>query len=655
MNTQTPASPRARLLVVEDESLVVEDLQERLTDLGYEVCGTADNGLDALRLAEEKRPDLVLLDIRIRGGIDGIEVAGHLRSTSRAPVVFLTAHADEGTLSRAGLTEPFGYVLKPFNERELRAAIEMALHRHAVEQRLRGMERWLATTLQSMGDGVISVDLEGRINFLNAVAESLTGWSRREAIGRSHREVFQLLRDGNAENVPDLVGLALTEGVIINLEEGYTLRTRQGQEIAIDDSIAPVRNDDGDVTGAVVIFRDRTQQRQAEEERRGLQQKVEEAQRLESLGVLASGIAHDFNNLLTAITGNTSIMSLELPPDSAHLANLKEIERAAFRAANLCSQMLAYAGKSPLLAESLNLSQLAQSTVQFLEFAVAAKTPLEMDFARALPPVLADRGQLQQVITNLVMNAVEATTENGGKVSIRTAQFSATREFLSQCRLGSDLAPGEYVMVEVRDEGAGMTPETLERVFDPFFSTKFQGRGLGLCAVLGIVRSHRGAISIESTQGRGTVCRVLFSPAPAAAPAEPPAAPIKPWRGSGAALFVDDEDAMRMVGKGMLRTLGFEVLTAEDGENAIRFVEEEGTRLKVVILDLTMPGMGGAVAFHTIRAIEPELPVLLISGYHREEVAELVEKSSGTAFLHKPFRLEEFKQTLRALLEKTHA
>ena len=651
--TLAPAPPLSsaplRVLIVEDECLVALDLEERLGRLGYEVIAVVDNGADALACTRAEPLDLVLMDIHIRGAADGIETAGQIRATADVPVVFLTAHADEATLQRAGQTEPFGYVLKPFDERELRATVQMALYRHRAERRLRKMERWLTTTLRSIGDGVIATDSEGRITFVNAMAEAVSGWTRGAALGRHLAEVFAITTAGGADETFDLLSRAMTDGVTITLGEGRRLRTRDGRLVPVDDSLAPIRDDHGRITGCVVIFRDNTANLEAEKERRRLEVKMLEAQRLESLGVLAGGIAHDFNNLLVAVTCNASLGRTMVPEDSPLMPCLRDIELAADRAAQLCSQMLAYAGKGPAALQELELSAFTRDSARLLQVAIPKNATLTLDLAAGLPPLRADRSQLQQVIMNLVINAAEAHGERGGQLTVRTALFPATRTFLSGCRTGADLSAGDYLLLEVRDTGHGMTPEVLARIFDPFFTTKFTGRGLGLAALSGIVRSHGGALAVESTPGAGTVFRVLFPPVVAAAsPAPPP--PSRPWRGSGRVLLVDDELAIRLAGSAVFRHLGFTVETAEDGEEGVAKATATGAGYRVILLDLTMPRLDGPAAFRAIRAHLPAQPVLLMSGYSDERAARLFALGGPVAFIQKPFSIEEIAACLQPLL-----
>jgi len=644
-----PAAAPLRVLVVEDERLVALDLEERLAKLGYEVSGVVDTGADALSHVRATKVDLILMDIHIRGETDGIQTAATLRQTADVPVVFLTAHADEATLQRAGLTEPFGYVLKPFDERELRATIEMARYRYQAEARLRKMERWLAATLGSIGDGVIATDSAGRVTFINAMAEAVSGWTRGDALGQHLPDILPILVDGGSSETDGLLHRAMIEGMTIGLGEGRFLRARDGRMVPIDDSIAPIRDDHGEVTGCVFIFRDRTARLQAEKERRALEAKMQETQRLESLGVMASGIAHDFNNLLVAVTGNASLGRTMVPADSPLLPCLQDIEDAAARAGQLCRQMLDYAGKSQTAPQILDLSSFVRETAQLLKAALPKNATLVLDLATGLMPLRADRSQLQQVIMNLVINGAEALNESPGTVAVRTRRFHATRDFLSTCRIGADLEEGDFAVLEVSDSGYGMTPEVLARIFDPFFTTKFTGRGLGLAALSGIVRGHAGALAVETTPGKGTTFRVLF-PAHQVTPVAAPPPPNLAWRGSGRALVVDDEPGVRLATGALLRHLGFQVDTAEDGQEGVEKATAPGADYCVIVLDLTMPKLDGQAAFHAIREKRPSQPVLFMSGYTYHRVRDLLALGGPVAFVQKPFTLGDLVSKLQPLL-----
>jgi len=640
-----------RVFIVEDESLVAMDLEERLTKLGYYVRGMADNGVDALSSIMAQKVDLVLMDIHLRNGIDGVDVAADLRKRTDVPVIFVTAHADEATLRRAGQAEPFGYVLKPFDERELQATIEMALYRHRAETRLRKVERWLATTLRSIGDGVIATDDQGRITLINPLAESVTGWSAFEAIGRPLEDVFAIYGEGEENETPSFYNEAMKAGVTIHLGENKSLRAKDGTRVHVDDSISPIRDDEGVITGCVVVFRDCTHSRQLEEERRRLETKMQETQRLESLGVLAAGIAHDFNNLLTVVTMNASLAKTFVEKESRAMRSLIDIQAAAERAAQLCNQMLAYAGQGAICIEEINLNDLTRDTVQLLTTAISKKTLLTLDLGESIPAMSGDRSQLQQVIMNLVINASESLQDMPGKIKLKTRYQHVERAKLMHCRGGVSLAEGDYIMIEVKDTGSGMPPEVLARIFDPFFTTKFTGRGLGLAAVIGIVRTHGGDLSVESIAGAGTTFRI-YLPASTATTETVVTQDVESsnWLGSGYALIVDDEVTIRAAGHAVLSHLGFQVELAEDGMRGLEKILRQAVDYRVVLLDLTMPNLDGREVYKIVRERMPHLPIIIMSGYSSQQATELMNDGGPTSFIQKPFSVNAIKEKLVALL-----
>jgi PAS domain S-box-containing protein len=501
---------KARVLIIEDELLIAEDLRAALTHLGYTVAGMADSADEAVAQAERVRPDLVLMDIKLRGERDGISAAEQIREEFGLPVIFLTAHADEATLARAGRSLAFGYLVKPFEEQGLDASIEMALQLHDAQSRLQETERWLATTLESIGDAVVSVDLEGRITFLNPSAERITGWPLPKARGRPFQEVVRLFEKGTGRALANPVMQALEEDRVINLADNTVLRPEDGREIPVDDCAAPIRDTSGTASGVVLVLRDISARLQAESERRLVEQKLQAAQRLESLGILAGGVAHDFNNLLLAIISNAELGRGFLPPGSPAARHLEQIEIASMRAAELCRQLVAYAGHGAGGMCVLDLNALIHETSELLRATIPKNIELRLALGEKVPLVEGERNQIQRILMNLAINASEAMEGKDGFIEVRTSRLGADRACLSSTILGQDLPEGDYALLEVRDNGCGMTSETISRVFEPFFSTKFLGRGLGLAAVYGIVRDHHGALQLQSERGIGSTFGVLL-------------------------------------------------------------------------------------------------------------------------------------------------
>jgi PAS domain S-box-containing protein len=386
-------------------------------------------------------------------------------------------------------------------------------------------------------------------------------------------------------------------------------------------------------------------------------------QKLESIGVLAGGIAHDFNNLLHVVLGNADIALSRLPGRSPAREPLEEVVRATLRAADLTRQMLAYSGKGAFVIRHLDLSKEVREMATLLRTAISKQASLVWELAPSLPAVNADPTQIRQIVMNLITNASDALGDSGGSITLHTGVLRADE--VNDVRFGvsvegEELPPSSqaYVFLEVSDTGTGMTPDTLHRIFDPFFSTKFAGRGLGLAAVMGIVRTHKGLIRIRSEPGRGTSFRILFPAVPGTVGEIEESSPERSdWRGSGTILIVEDEEGVREVAERILSSIGFTTLTAVDGRDGLEQMERAADRITAVLLDLSMPRLNGAETFRRLRAAYPGLPIIMMSGYTEESVAaEFLEAGSGpTAFLQKPFLADDLVVALRRVLEGTPA
>lgn len=435
--------------------------------------------------------------------------------------------------------------------------------------------------------------------------------------------------------------------------ETETMRHRvirtDGEERIFDANVFTVRDQHEEPERVVGTVRDVTDELRAERERVQLESQMQQAQKLESLGILAGGIAHDFNNLLVGILGNASLALLDLSADSPTRHSVAEIEQAAQRAAELTRQLLAYAGKGRFVVEPVDCSQVVREMTALLRTAVARNAQVNLSLAESLPAVEADITQLRQVVMNLITNASDALPESGGMIFIHTGQQQLDESNLEECVPGTDAEPGQYVFVEVRDDGNGMDMATRARIFDPFFTTKFTGRGLGLAATLGIMRGHRGAIRVYSEPGKGTSIKLCFPITEQ--PVRPPVAALAtPWMGDGDVLIVDDEPSVRAVTRALLRRRGFTVTDTESGATAVEMVRTEPDRFRLVLLDLTMPGMSGEETFRELRRIAPSLKVILMSGYNEQEVTRLFVGRGLAAFLQKPFRAEDLDGAVQRVL-----
>jgi len=434
------------------------------------------------------------------------------------------------------------------------------------------------------------------------------------------------------------------------------LRRRDGSERRILVNASPIRDRDAAITAGIIVFPDITDRVQAEQERLELQSKIQHTQKLESLGVLAGGIAHDFNNLLMAILGNVNMALQEIDNFSPLGEYLEDIEMASHRAADLCRQMLAYSGQGQFIISKINLTALVREMVHILEVSVSKRALLQYDFAESLPPVCADATQMRQIIMNLIVNASEALGDQNGVIRISTDVMHCDATYLCQSRIEEDLPEGRYVYLEVTDNGCGMDEKVQNRIFEPFFTTKFTGRGLGMAAVLGIVRGHRGALRINSQPGQGSTFRVLFPAVEGPADFDHPKSkhqPPRKWNGSGTILVVDDETSVRNTTRKMLERAGFQVLQASNGLEALDLYRQHSEKIRCVVLDLTMPELGGHETFLEMRKISPTAQILLSSGYNEQNVTEGFLGQGLAGFIQKPYTAEILLDKLREILEPT--
>lgn len=473
--------------------------------------------------------------------------------------------------------------------------------------------------------GILALDDAGRVTLWNRAAQRILNLPPDFKVGSP--PPFNL--DLELQNAPRDLRLTAADGRPIDLLW----------------SLAPMQSAGGPEIGYVAVFSDITERKRAQRE-------MVHLQRMESLGVLAGGLAHDFNNLLTGILGNASLALYSIETGSPIQPLLEEVMNAGERAALLTKQLLAYAGKTRLERTPVNLNQIASEAVRSSQSSIDPEAvSFHLDLASGLPAIEGDAAQLQQVLANLIVNAMESfDAEKDGEIVLRTRRESVAHSHHRKFDAGDVLPPGDYVVIEVSDNGSGMDEDTCARVFEPFFSTKFTGRGLGLSAVLGIVRQHNGALSVETGPGTGTAVS-LFLPAAArkAAIAEIPDG--EPGaKGAGFVLVIDDEHAVRETIRRALERLRFRVVLAENGQTGVEIFPSVADHVRAIILDLTMPVMSGEEALKHLQRVRPDVPVILTSGYPEAEAMRRMRNTSVAAFLQKPFTAEQIGRCLRDVI-----
>ncbi len=510
---------------------------------------------------------------------------------------------------------------------------------------VRRSEERFALAMAGSRDGLWDWDLETGEVYYSPQWKRMVGYEEHEIAPR-FSDWERLTEPEGLERAKAAIERCL-KGETDQFEVEFRMRHKEGRWVEVLSRARVVRSEpDGRATRLVGTHVDLSELRRAEAERRKLEEEVLHAQRLESLRVLAGGVAHDFNNLLTAVLANTELALLELPPTSALRQRLQGVERAAARGAELAQQMLAYSGRTSMSAVPMSVSQVVRDTEHLLEAASEGR-PIELDLSENLPRVRVDAAQVSQALVNLVLNAHEALGSAEGGIEVRTGLFHADAAYLSDVEGGdAPLAEGDYVSIAVRDGGPGMDPATRARAFEPFFSTKFAGRGLGLAATLGIVRGHGGGLKVESAAGKGTTVTLLLPPVVEEGGEERTSAGVGPAAAGRLVLVVDDEEMVRSVARASLESRGHEVVTAGDGFEGLATARERFEELAAVVLDLTMPGLSGAEVLRALHAERPSLPVILCSGYSEEEATGGLPPGSFALFLQKPFRATELLAAL---------
>ncbi|MEI6703872.1 MAG: response regulator, partial [Deltaproteobacteria bacterium] len=399
------------------------------------------------------------------------------------------------------------------------------------------------------------------------------------------------------------------------------------------------------------ICLDITNRKKVEEEKQVFEHQLQHTQKLESLGVLSGGIAHDFNNILAIIMGYCSLTKMDYETAEN---NIQEIEKAAERAAGLCRQMLAYAGKAQLSMSQVNMWMLVEEMVTMLKSTLPQNAEINPDLSSDIPFINGDSSQLRQIVMNLIINASEAIGKEHGEIRVSLATTAIKTGQSEQDYNGNTIPPEEYVCLEVTDNGCGMDEETKWRIFEPFFTTKFTGRGLGMSAVLGIIKSHGGALQLYSQLGQGTTFKV-YLPVPKKNYTEDEgqkqSVPSAPWHGSGTILLVEDEEPIRIIAKALLNKFGFTVLEAVNGKEALELYQRNATDIKLVMTDMGMPIMDGYELFYKLKKINPKLPVIVSSGYGDAEVSSRIAGEEIAGLISKPYNPDQLRDVLKMVVE----
>ena len=508
--------------------------------------------------------------------------------------------------------------------------------------------------LQHSREVLYKYDLgEQRFAYLSPACFSLTGYSAKELNQMGPQGFLKQIHPDDRDQMMRLAG-KLRQGYGKPEWQGvveYRFMHKDQQYRSMSDHVAVQYDTFGDAQFLSGSVRDVTQISRLEESLRILERKFHESQKMAGLGLLASGIAHDFNNLMTVVLGNTELALMDKGGSDG--GSLDEIKRTTLRAAELANQMLVYAGKTTLVVSSIDLSSVVREMGALLDVSISKKVKIEYCLAEELPSIRGDVSQIRQVAMNLITNASEAIGDRQGVIAINIHDKSLRPGELEDVYPPGNMAGGQYVLLEVSDTGCGMDERTLGRIFDPQFTTKVSGRGLGLASLLNAVQRHNGAVEVKSTVGRGTVFRVYFPVEERLDDALSDDSPdeVEAWRGYGTALIADDEEAILDITESLLKRLGFRVITAADGLAAVDLYAEHAGDITLVLMDINMPGINGIEAAQKIRHMSPKVPIVFMSGYPRQEVMDRFGPQPHTEFIKKPFESATLSMSIRTAME----
>jgi len=638
------------ILIVEDEVIISADIANKLRRLGYEVVGSTDTGEEAVKLARQLRPSLVLMDIRLAGAMDGITAADEIWRECQLPVVFLSAHSDKGTIQRARHVEAFGFIMKPFESRALLTQIEMVLYKHAAEQRLRESESRLREVLENSLDASYKCNLQTKTyEYLSPVFSRISGYTPEEMNALSIESMKALIHPDDQAAVERIISESNSgdTGSAYHIE--YRFRHKKGHYIWFHNQFTIIRDAGGQPVASIGIVRDITDRKRDETEKAKLEDQNRQLQKAESLGRMAGAIAHHFNNQFHVVMGNLEMAMDGLPLGVNPLESMLLAMQATQKAAEVSSLMLTYLGQSPSKSEPIDLSETCRRSLPLLQATVPKGTIINADFPPSGPVIHANVNQIQHVLTNLVTNAWESADISRRGIGLTVKTVSQANIPVSM-RFPIDWQPidSAYACLEVADDGSGISKKDIEKIFDPFFSTKFTGRGLGLSVVLGIVRAHHGAVTVESVPEQGSIFRVFFPvSAEEVSRQSYNAVQSREAEEGGTVLVVEDEEHVRGMVKTMLIHLGFTVLEAKDGVDAVAMFRLHLDEIRCVICDLTMPRMDGWETLTALRKLSPIIPVILTSGYEEAQVMVGEHTEHPNAFLGKPYQLKDLSDTIR--------
>ncbi len=625
------------ILIVEDDAIVAKDLEKSIQGLGYSVVGCISSGENAIIDAEKSKPDLILMDIMLSGNMDGISAAQQILKRSHIPVVYLTAYADNATIERAKETEPCGYLLKPFDEMLLKTTIEMAIHKSKIIRRVKESEEKYRALVEMSPDAIIHTDLEGKILTTNEKCAKIFGYNSVDEILSTVENPFNFIVPKDHERASENMKKTVQGNSQDDIE--YQLYRKDGTTFYAAVSSSVINDDKANPKGFITIMRDITEYKKMIED-------THKTEKLESIGLLAGGIAHDFNNLLGSLFGYIDLAKESLSHDGEASLFLNKALTAFTRAKDLTKQLLTFSKGGTPITKVLAIDPIVRNAVAFVLHGsnIRAEYTVEKDLQTAE----VDEGQITQVVHNIIINAKQAMPE-GGIITIDMKNTETKPGNESLCK------DGPYIAISITDSGIGIPQEGLLKVFDPFYTTKQSGSGIGLASSHSIIKKHNGHITIESDSGKGTTVTFYLPASNKVADANENIHELGATIGKGRILIMDDEELMRMIAGDMLTKRGYEVFFAKNGEEAIESYQKAyntENEYHTVILDLTIAGgMGGSETIMRLKEINPEIRAIVSSGYSNNKILAMPKEYGFKAAVKKPFRIRELVTAVHQVVQ----
>lgn len=655
---------KARILIVEDEAIVAEDLENLIIDFGYEMVGSVVGADDAIQQAIEHRPDLILMDIMLKGNKNGIDAANEIKDMLKIPIIFLTAYSDLKLIEEAKNTEPYAFIVKPFQDKQVIASIEMALSRSQIEKKLFQSEEIYHTLIDNIQDGLFLIQ-DGKLKFVNEAFSRIPGYTVDEVLGMDFED-FVAPEDKDMV-VDRYVRMMKGEKVLSNYEF-HGIRKNETKRTTIYLVCSPITYQGKPAVLGTV--KDITKRKQLEEQMQLINEELEEriierttelkqtykqlyhAQKMESVGILAGGIAHDFNNLLTVILGNILLAKKDVDPEDRVFNVLLEAEDASLRAKDLTQELLTFSKGGEPIKRTISISKLIKDTVNFT--IRGTNVTCKFEIPDNLYNIDGDDVQITQVISNIIINADQAMLK-GGTIRVRCENVTISSE-------NENITLPEntnFIRISIEDHGTGISKEQISLIFDPFFTTKEKGSGLGLATAYSIIKKHGGQITVESEVGAGSTFYIYL---PAAQKKVSPKADVdvieKPSEGSGERILVmDDDENIRFLLSEILTLYGYMTESACDGAQAIELYKkahESTNQFDLVILDLTIPaGIGGKETIKELIKIDPDVKGIVSSGYSNDAIMANYRQYGFSGVISKPYRPDDLVRIVQDVLNSS--